>query len=263
MKTINYFFVTLLLVAIFSCDKEIKNEQDPSEIILKKGLNDYSVAVANRSSIGSDPFELKNIEYTGDSVKLIVSYSGGCNKHSFEFIWNEVISNSNPPEIDLIIQHESNGDACKAIITETLSVAINDLLDSLTFENMTVNVLNGCNPTDSIEYTGNEYSFKFAESDTCNVIVTAMNVACGTGLYNNIWFALDDSISAGIENIYFNKYLQPVSLNSSLAGFFPLSGKRYIIGGRIDNGNYNSGTVICMMYMGPSIPIKIMCIKEL
>jgi hypothetical protein len=121
--------------------------------------------------------------------------------------------------------------------------------------------MNGGNAIDSVTCKGNETEIRFVESDTCNVFVTAKSAICAYGLYGNIWFALDDSVKAGVDNYYFYKYLRPVATSSTIRGFVPVAGKRYRIGGRIDNGNYFPQIALCLAYPGPSIPIKIMCIK--
>jgi hypothetical protein len=263
MKKISFFLMMLLLLTFSHCKKEKTSTLKSSEVILVKDQAAFNAAASDRSSSVSDPFELKNISYTGDSVEVTVAYSGGCEQHSFEIIWNEGVTSTNPPEIDLIIKHNANSDACEAYITETLSFALTDLGESVIYPDISLNVLNGGDPADSVIYNGNETEIRFAESDTCNTFVTARNAICGWGLYGNLWFALDDSISAGIPEYYFHKYLQPVAISDNIKGFVPVQGKRYKIGGKIDHGNYFPDILMCMAYAGPSLPIKILCIKEI
>ena len=263
MKTSGYLFMMLMLITFFCCQKENKVEQKSSRIVLTNDQAAFNAAVSNRSAVSSDAFDLKSIILKGDSVEVSVAYPGGCEQHSFEFIWNGAITKTNPPGIDLIIKHNANGDACEAYITETLTFALTDLDESVVFPDVSFSVLNGGDPADSVVYSRDETDFGFTESDTCNTLVTARYAICGYGLYGNLWFALDDSISAGIPNYYFHKYLQPVAISSSINGFVPVEGKRYKIGGRVDRGNYFPGVVVCLAYAGPSIPIKIMCIKAM
>jgi len=261
MKATNYLLILLVLITFAYCKKPNSAEQKSSRIILTKDQTAYNDAVSNRTTVSSDPFELKDIIFRGDSVEVSVSYSGGCKQHSFEFIWNGTVTGTNPPKIDMVIQHHANGDACEAYISETLSFPLTNLTGSVVLPDISVGVMNGGNPSDSVIYSGNETDFNFTESDTCNVFVTARYAICGFGLYGNLWFALDDSISAGIPDYYFRKYLQPVAINSNNNGFVPAEGKRYKIGGKIDLGNYFPNVAMCMAYAGPSLPIKIMCIK--
>ncbi len=263
MKTSGYFLMMLLLPAFSACTKEGTGDKDSSRVTLTKDASAYAAVAADRSSLSSDPLDLKGIVLKGDSVEVSVAYSGGCKQHSFEFIWNGAVAKTNPPEINLFIRHRANGDACEAYITEKLTFSVTDLLESITCPEVTFNVMNGGNSADSVTYKGDETEIRFAESDTCNVLVTASSAICGTGLYGSLWFALDDSIRAGAGNYYFHKYLQPVAISSNIRGFVPVAGKRYKIGGRIDRGNYFPDVVMCLAYPGPSVPVKIMCIKEM
>jgi hypothetical protein len=165
-------------------------------------------------------------------------------------------------------------DMCEAYITETLAFSVNDLTTVVSLDTLCVSILNGCTPADSIssggwdpsdstDYDDGDIKITFPEGDVCQVSVTALNVICGTGLYNNLWFALDDSISTGFENYFFHKYLQPVAIESSISGFKPVSGKRYKIGARIQKEHDFMDIPVCLAYSGPSEPVRIMCIEEL
>jgi len=308
MKT--YLVLLLLTIAVFSCKKGQEDSKDTlaSEIILTRSSSGYSDAALNRSSENSDPFDLKDVIISGDTVKITVSYSGGCTTHTFEVIWSETLSCTTPPQTGLIILHNSNGDMCEAYITETLVFNVSDMADGLSLDTLCVSVLNGWDPADStssggIEFddpvsdttnigwvfpdsskiddpgwdsTGNGWDPSdttiyddpgfdnfFRESDSCLVKVTAMHVICGTGLYNNLWFALEDSIGTGMENFYFRKYLQPVAIEKNLSGIVPVPGKKYILGARIWKDHDFLDIPVCLAYPGPSVPVKIMCINEL
>lgn len=264
VKTTIYYLGLFVLLLFAACSKEEEpgNEQTTTGIILTKDAEAYEMAASNRTPQESDPFELTAVTVEDNSVEFTVSYSGGCRKHTFEVIWSEAIKGGESPGIDLIIKHNAHGDPCEAYLTETLSFPLSELLDTLSFEGMTVNVLNGGNVSDSVTYETPGYDFGFTDSDDCTLLVTAQYVLCGTGLYVNLWFALDDSISAGAENYYFRKYLQPVAIINSFAAIIPVAGRRYIIGARKDSGDYYSDVPVCLAYPGPSVPVRIMCIQE-
>lgn len=262
MKTPFYFLMMLLLLIFSACTNEAADDKASSRVIFTNDASAYAAIASDRSSISSDPFDLKSIILKGDSVEVSVAYSGGCERHSFEVIWDGAVAKTNPPQINLFIKHHANGDGCEAYISEKLTFSLTALTESIAYPEVTFNVMNGGNIADSVTYKGDETEIRFIESDTCNVLVTASGIICGTGLYGNLWFALDDSIRAGSGNYYFHKYLQPVAISSNIKGFVPVAGKRYKIGGRIDRGNYFPDVVMCLAYSGPSIPVKIMCIKE-
>lgn len=267
------FFIGLI---IFSCKREQddSNSNGQTEIVLKSSYSDFMDAFSGRSSEISDPFELRDIVIKGDSVEITVSYSGGCKTHSFEIIWNETLSETTPPQTGIIILHNANGDMCEAYITDTLSFSISDLTDSVSFDTLCVGILNGWTPLDSISsggwdpadttgYDNGDYNIVIPEGDICQVNVTALNAICGAGLWGNLWLALDDSVSGGIDNFYFHKYLQPVAIEKDLEGFVPVQGKRYIVGARIQLEHPFLEVPVCLAYSGPSVPVRITCIEEL
>lgn len=255
------YFLMMLLVAFSACTKQVADDKNSSRVTLTNDASVYAAVAADRSSTISDPFDLKSVTLKDDSVEVTVAYSGGCKQHSFDVIWNGAVAKTNPPEISLFIKHHANDDACETYVTEKLTFSLTNLTGSISYPDATFNVMNGGNSVDSVAYKGSETEIRFVESDTCNVLVKASNAICGTGLYGNLWFALDDSIRAGTSNYYFHKYLQPVAINSNIKGFVPVAGKRYKIGARIDRGNYFPDVVMCLAYSGPSVPVRIMCIK--
>ncbi len=265
MKTITSILSAAILMTMISCDKEKNQAEDKNEalLVLKSSASEYYDAISNPSAETSDPFELGEITVNGDEVNVTVSYAGGCAPHTFEIIWNEAISLSNPPHISLVIIHEANGDNCEAYITEVLSFKIDSLMGESSAGGVAIDGYNGNDISDSSVYEGNKYEFSFVESDTCNITVTAKEAMCGSGLFGNTWFAMEDSISAGLPDYYFSKFLQPVSIAESLHDFVPESGKKYQIGARIDSSPHLFSDIpICLAYPGPSIPVKILCIKE-
>ena len=264
MKTNVLWMIILASLIAFSCDKATDKPSDvmKSEVVVNKSGDDYTKAYTNRSPEISDPFELQNVLVKGDTVEITVAHPGGCKKHNFEIIWDGTINYGDPPVINLIVIHQANGDSCEASVTENLNFTISDLPDNVSTEGYSIDVSSGYSPGDSIVYSGDKYDFSFEESDTCNTIVEAKRAVCGVGLYQDLWFSVG-SISAGIDGYSFNKYLQPVDIDPSLAGFVPIEGKKYMIGAKIVT-DHNFGNVpTCLIYPGPSIPVKIMCVQPI
>ena len=69
--------------------------------------------------------------WTRDSTMFIaVQYSGGCRPHQFTlFMDPSVLMESEPPQADLYLQHFSDNDACRALVTQTLSFNLKPLID--------------------------------------------------------------------------------------------------------------------------------------
>jgi hypothetical protein len=266
MKNSLSIIFAVLISTFSSCEK---NNPDPknantSALVLKGSVEEYLDATSNPSNETSDPFELNGIVINGDKVEVSVSYPGGCAQHTFEIIWDQMIMYSDPPQINMVIIHDNNGDICEAYITEVITFELDSLIGSIGIEDISIDGYSGWDAGDSAVYEGEKLDFSFEESDICNITVTAREAMCGWGLYDNTWFALEDSVNAGIPGYYYNMFLQPVSIVETLAGFVPEPGKKYTIGARIDKSSYTFGDgIICLAYPGPSVPVKIMCIAEI
>jgi hypothetical protein len=83
-------------------------------------------------------------EVDGDSLRISISYGGGCGKHRFNLVPSGPPMKSLPPKYPLTILHESTGDPCRAMIFKDFAFDLSPfrlsphgttviLLDSLTF----------------------------------------------------------------------------------------------------------------------------------
>lgn len=264
MKTqlLTLLFITTLL----SCDDN-RNMTVDSKITLTRSLTEYGSAISANGT--GDPFILREVLIKGDSAIITVSYSGGCKQHTFEIIWGETYQKSYPPQTDFLLIHNGHDDSCEALITETISFRISELTGPVDYEKVVINIVNAGNPsqrTSAGEWfpsDSNIYNVVIPQGDECQIEITASEVICGAGLWDNLWFALNDSVSSGVEGTYFKKWLQPVALSDDLKGFKPVRGKKYLIGARIQQNHPFTNVVVCLAYSGPSVPVKITCIKEL
>ena len=69
-----------------------------------------------------DPFNLEGMEIVGDTITLSISYAGGCEEHSFSLYMSPAtFLESYPVQANLYLRHDSNGDACEALISEDIS----------------------------------------------------------------------------------------------------------------------------------------------
>lgn len=74
----------------------------------------------------SDEFKINQVTTKNDKLVINVQYTGGCERHDFELIWDGSYLESFPPVARMRLVHNSNGDPCKALPTEDLQF---DLLD--------------------------------------------------------------------------------------------------------------------------------------
>jgi hypothetical protein len=98
--------------------------------VAREGKPADRVVLAN----GSDPkdwkedvcfIEVARIEK--DTLHLSVSYTGGCAEHDFRLVTWDYFSKAEAPQVKLLLAHDANGDACKAIIKEALRFDISPL----------------------------------------------------------------------------------------------------------------------------------------
>ena len=69
-----------------------------------------------------DPFDLEGIEIVGNTITLRISYVGGCEEHCFSLYMSPVaFLESYPAQANLYLRHDSNEDACEALVNEDIS----------------------------------------------------------------------------------------------------------------------------------------------
>ena len=72
----------------------------------------------------TDAFDVISAGVKGDILTLVVSYGGGCEDHEFNLIFNGAYKKSLPPQIDLFLKHNANGDKCRAMVQQELKFDI-------------------------------------------------------------------------------------------------------------------------------------------
>ncbi len=68
----------------------------------------------------SDPVTINGMSAEGHMLSIEVTYSGGCADHTFELLTDGMLMKSLPPKQFYFLKHQANGDACEALISETL-----------------------------------------------------------------------------------------------------------------------------------------------
>lgn len=258
----------ILLIALASCDDN-KTMPADSRLTLVRSVTGFNAVINENNEDRGDPVNIQAFSITGDSAYITLSYPGGCSRHTFEVIWSETYSQTYPPATDLLVIHDAHDDACEALITETISFDMGNLTGPVDYEKVTVNIFNGnmpATPASTAQWNPsdiNVYQVGFPEGDRCQIEVTAMEAICGVGLWDDMWFALNDSVTAGVEGSYFRKWLQPVAVTDNLQGFKPVEGKKYLVGARVRKEHPYDDIVTCLAYPGPSVPVLITCISEL
>ena len=129
-----YSVLFFLLTIIFSC----KTQKNNKHCFLKKKKSEQTentlIAIIIDSTLdstkkesNSDAFKILDAKIIGNYLHLNISYSGGCEKHSFKINGDLQLSKSLPPIRSVKLIHYGNNDACKKLIIENLVIDISDL----------------------------------------------------------------------------------------------------------------------------------------
>lgn len=74
---------------------------------------------ATYGSLGG--LKIEGAELAGRTLKIDVSYSGGCRTHTFAAAAPPQFFSSDPPQLGVFLRHEGGDDPCLAIVSETLT----------------------------------------------------------------------------------------------------------------------------------------------
>ena len=112
-------------LAISACDTSRPTEPDPTldsgRIILTFGQP--------TNMWPNDPFTLISAEVLGDTLEVIVEYSGGCVEHDFRLLCYGSWMESMPVQVGILLSHNANNDNCDAIIRQMLRFDLTPLRD--------------------------------------------------------------------------------------------------------------------------------------
>lgn len=121
--------VGALIMISSSCNKRRemkKSPADQTETINTKEKEAISVVEIDPTykNIKTDSFTLLESNVEGDNLILLVQYGGGCEEHEWKLKTNGAYAKSLPPQITLNLEHNANGDMCRALLTDTLEFNI-------------------------------------------------------------------------------------------------------------------------------------------
>lgn len=99
---------------MYNSNSEIEN------VILKTELNISEI---------KPNYKIDSIAINKDILSVFVNYSGGCQKHKFELLFNGMYAKSLPPQATLYLNHISNDDLCKKLIFQEVRFNIASVLN--------------------------------------------------------------------------------------------------------------------------------------
>jgi len=166
MKQKNYFFICLIAIFItfYSCST-LSDSWDnysylfssySSPLVLRINSEDFKTINTNRlkSIYTGDSFKINSVEKIDDILEVSVSYGGGCKQHSFEIIWDGIVYTDAPSNINLFIIHDAKNDNCEALVTESLSINLKDLIGDNTYKDSCIyNIFTSYNTSNTADFS--------------------------------------------------------------------------------------------------------------
>jgi hypothetical protein len=88
--------------------------QSSKVLIVDRNVEKYSM----------DAVMIKDASVIGDSLTMLVSFSGGCKPHDFKVVWDGAMMKSLPGQINVVLSHNANDDMCEALLTQDVTVSL-------------------------------------------------------------------------------------------------------------------------------------------
>lgn len=249
MRAINNLIFTLIAIGFLtSC---LESDLATTDKNSDSDLN-YLDPTQDRNNYPNDPYRIIGISPRGDFWDVIVEYSGGCESHNFYTWWDGA---PNEEAVSFYFFHNSNGDACEALVRDTISLDMPQVIsDESTLSNATISLINANTlrriPVDP-ELAGID------QGSWCSHQTSLLGTSCGEGIWDNQWMLMNEALP-GHEKIW----LQPVS-NSTQVNLRKPETDRYLIGVTLLFGyQYSTADGNCQsLPEGSIVPIAINCLE--
>jgi hypothetical protein len=122
------FIISLcVFLAFLGCDRF-----NPSNSSLQSDTTHTAIIMVDdlsSASLATDNAQIRSAVISSDVLTIVAQYGGGCKHHEFKLFGSKRFLESNPPQADVFLSHQANGDACKALITDTLRFSLIRLRD--------------------------------------------------------------------------------------------------------------------------------------
>ena len=133
MKTI-WFALSIFSLSLFAVSGLAACSSDSNdageELFLGTSSDPVLISTACQGALPSDPMTIGDLTIEGDTLKISVSFSGGCEDHQFAVCWNGQFATSDPPQVSLEPHHNANGDNCEAAINRDVLVDLTPLREA-------------------------------------------------------------------------------------------------------------------------------------
>ena len=91
----------------------------------------------------SDLLEIQSAKIVGNTLLMVVTFSGGCAEHKFNFVGSPMIMKSLPAKRSVKLIHDKNDDSCRSLVTKTLEIDLKNIAYNQTTGSEIVLLLEG------------------------------------------------------------------------------------------------------------------------
>jgi len=116
---------TLMLAsAMLSSCKSRKTNTNVSDKNTEAALSqklEVKPILLDTTHYGRDSFVASNVRVSGDTLFIDAEYSGGCKEHVFTARHHGNYMKSMPPQLNLFVDHQGNGDSCRELVKRTIA----------------------------------------------------------------------------------------------------------------------------------------------
>ena len=85
------------------------------------------------------PATIETASISGDTLHLALSYAGGCGDHEFGLAASSSLTQSDPPQVTVILRHDGHNDTCRALVRHSITADLRNL-QALAGDHRTVRV---------------------------------------------------------------------------------------------------------------------------
>lgn len=109
-------------------DGKVPDSISKDDVVPSDNINTGAVVITDADeNWGNDEYALNDAAITGDTLKLNVSYSGGCRAHEFTLVTSGSFLESSPVQLVISIAHNANDDPCEAYPIEDYHFDLNPI----------------------------------------------------------------------------------------------------------------------------------------
>lgn len=112
------------MIGFISCKTFLSRSKDTSSHAKTLIINSSAVYSSELNKV-----RILDTKIIGDILQIKIEYSGGCEKHDFNLIFNGVWKRSLPPKISLFLEHKFEHEKCKSLVSKIIEFDIKKLKD--------------------------------------------------------------------------------------------------------------------------------------